>query len=284
LNVTKQLTATITPTTATNKNISWQSSNTAVATVSSDGFIVAIGGGTATITATTQDGNKTATVNVSVNPSTTVYPAEDAELAGVLVVSNQPGYNGDGFADFTNMSNDYIKWTIYAPNYGDYNLSFRYALASGPRNLKLSVNGVEKIASIVFPVTGAWTNWSNYSTTQALEAGNNTVTLTATGTSGGNFDELVIGSTTGLNNFSAAENISIYPNPYKQGKLKIDFNGFSDKAIVTIKNMLGQTVYQENVITNSSTEIVFSEKMSKAVYFVVVESGDKKGIKKLIVE
>jgi hypothetical protein len=284
LNVTKQLTASILPTTATNKNVSWQSSNTAVATVSTDGFVVAVGGGTSTITVTTQDGNKIASTNVIVNPSTTVYPAEDAELAGVLVVANQLGYNGDGFADFTNMSNDYIKWTVYAPNYGDYNLSFRYALASGPRNLKLTVNGIEKIASIVFPVTGAWTNWSNYTTTQPLEAGNNTITLIATGTSGGNFDELVIGGTTGINDMTTAKNISIYPNPYKQGKLKIDFSGLSDKAKVSIKNMLGQTVYQETVFTNSSAEINFSEKMTKAVYLIVVESGDKKMIKKLIVE
>ena len=284
LNVTKQLTASILPTTATNKNVSWQSSNTAVSTVSTDGFVVAVGGGTSTITVTTQDGNKIASTNVIVNPSTTVYPAEDAELAGVLVVANQLGYNGDGFADFTNMSNDYIKWTVYAPNYGDYNLSFRYALASGPRNLKLTVNGIEKIASIVFPVTGAWTNWSNYTTTQPLEAGNNTITLIATGTSGGNFDELVIGGTTGINDMTTAKNISIYPNPYKQGKLKIDFSGLSDKAKVSIKNMLGQTVYQETVFTNSSAEINFSEKMTKAVYLIVVESGDKKMIKKLIVE
>ena len=151
-------------------------------------------------------------------------------------------------------------------------------------NLKLTVNGIEKIASIVFPVTGAWTNWSNYTTTQPLEAGNNTITLIATGTSGGNFDELVIGGTTGINDMTTAKNISIYPNPYKQGKLKIDFSGLSDKAKVSIKNMLGQTVYQETVFTNSSAEINFSEKMTKAVYLIVVESGDKKMIKKLIVE
>ena len=284
LNVTKQLTANILPTTATNKNISWESSNSDVITVSTDGFVRAVGGGTAKVTATTQDGAKTAYVNFTVNPSTTVYPAEDAELAGVLVVTNQPGYNGEGFADFTNLSNDYIKWTVYAPNYGDYSLTFRYALASGPRNLKLTVNGVEKISSIVFPVTGAWTNWSNYSTTQALEAGNNTITLSATGTSGGNFDELVVGSLTGVAQPTANENIYIYPNPCKQGKLKIDFNGFSDNAIVAIKNMLGQTVYQETVFTNSSTEINLSKEMNKAVYFISVESDGKKVFKKLIVE
>ncbi len=285
LNVTKQLTASITPTNATNKNISWLSSDVNVATVSSDGFLVAVGGGNATITATSQDGNKVASTNVIVNPSITVYPAEDAELAGAVVTNNQPGFNGDGFADFTNMSNDNIKWTVYAPYYGDFNLSFRYALMSGPRNLKLTVNGVDKITSIVFPVTGAWSNWSTYNTTQALEAGNNTITLTATGTSGGNFDELVIGrDATAINDLIVNKSASIFPNPYKNGKLNLNMNGFSDKIKVTIDNVLGQVIYSEHFANSQHISLQLSEKLNKAVYFVTVESDDARIIKKLMVE
>jgi uncharacterized protein YjdB len=64
--VTKQLTATITPANATNKNVAWSSSNTAVATVSTTGLITGIGVGTAVITATTSDGAKTAMCTVAV--------------------------------------------------------------------------------------------------------------------------------------------------------------------------------------------------------------------------
>jgi hypothetical protein len=289
LNVTKQLTASILPTTATNKNISWLSSDINVATVSTDGFVTAVGGGNATITATTQDGNKVASTNVIVNPSTTVYPAEDAELAGALVVSNQPGYNGTGFADFTNMSNDYIKWTVYAPNYADFNLSFRYALASGPRNLKLTVNGVDKIASIVFPVTGAWSNWSNYNTTQALEAGNNTIMLTATGTSGGNFDELVISDgATGVKNLQSnidGKSFKIYPNPYKQGKLSVQLLGFENHNNIefSISNLLGQTIYKQQLSSNLHNEIYLPIKLDQSVYFITVESANLKVVEKLFV-
>ena len=63
---TKQLTATITPANATNKNVSWSSSNDAVATVDEDGVITGVAEGTATITVTTEDGNKTATCSVTV--------------------------------------------------------------------------------------------------------------------------------------------------------------------------------------------------------------------------
>ena len=67
VNGTQQLTATIAPANATNKNITWTSSNNAVATVSSSGLATAITTGSAVITVTTQDGAKTATCNITVN-------------------------------------------------------------------------------------------------------------------------------------------------------------------------------------------------------------------------
>ena len=68
---TSNLSATVEPINATNKNISWSTSDTSVATVS-DGTVTAVGKGTATITATTQDGNKQAVCSVTVsNPPVT---------------------------------------------------------------------------------------------------------------------------------------------------------------------------------------------------------------------
>ena len=60
------LTATIAPADATNKNISWTSSNSAVATVDNNGKVTAKAAGNTTITVTTADGNKTATCEVTV--------------------------------------------------------------------------------------------------------------------------------------------------------------------------------------------------------------------------
>ena len=59
------LTPTLLPNDATNKTVTWQSSNSSVATVN-NGTVTAISGGVATITATTSNG-KTATCNVIVN-------------------------------------------------------------------------------------------------------------------------------------------------------------------------------------------------------------------------
>ena len=59
------LTATVAPANASNKNVSWESSNTDVATVD-NGEVTAIAAGTATITVTTEEGNHTATCYVTV--------------------------------------------------------------------------------------------------------------------------------------------------------------------------------------------------------------------------
>ncbi|WP_195269531.1 Ig-like domain-containing protein [Eubacterium sp. 1001713B170207_170306_E7] len=63
---TQALTATVTPDYAADKTITWSSSNEAVATVNADGTIEAIGKGTADITVTTTDGQKTATCVLTV--------------------------------------------------------------------------------------------------------------------------------------------------------------------------------------------------------------------------
>ena len=60
------LTATVSPVSAPNKSVTWSSSNTAVATVSSSGVVKGIKAGTATITVRTASGGKTATCKVTV--------------------------------------------------------------------------------------------------------------------------------------------------------------------------------------------------------------------------
>lgn len=63
---TAQLTATVEPIDATNKKVTWSSSAPGVATVDASGNVTAVAEGTATITATTDDGGKTATCTVTV--------------------------------------------------------------------------------------------------------------------------------------------------------------------------------------------------------------------------
>ena len=63
------LKATVKPEDAENKNVSWSSSRTSVATVDDDGKVVAKAVGTSVITVTTEDGGYTATCTVTVAPN-----------------------------------------------------------------------------------------------------------------------------------------------------------------------------------------------------------------------
>ena len=68
VNETETLIATVLPENATNRAVTWESGNTQIATVDANGVVRGVRVGTATITATTADGNHQATAEVIVIP------------------------------------------------------------------------------------------------------------------------------------------------------------------------------------------------------------------------
>jgi uncharacterized protein YjdB len=88
---TKTLTATVLPGNASNKNVSWSSDNITVATVA-NGIVTAKAKGNAKITVITQDGKKTATCTVTVNPipvtGVTLSPTEyDLNIGETVLIT-----------------------------------------------------------------------------------------------------------------------------------------------------------------------------------------------------
>jgi uncharacterized protein YjdB len=65
VNNTKKLTATVAPANATNKTVSWSSSDTTIIKVDANGLLTGKSPGTAVITVTTQDGAKTANITAT---------------------------------------------------------------------------------------------------------------------------------------------------------------------------------------------------------------------------
>ncbi|WP_373493885.1 LamG-like jellyroll fold domain-containing protein, partial [Aquiflexum sp.] len=72
---TQQITATVSPSNATNKTVIWSTSNANIATVSSTGLVTGIAQGTANITAQTEDGGFTAVSSITVEQSDFNYLA-----------------------------------------------------------------------------------------------------------------------------------------------------------------------------------------------------------------
>ena len=87
---TATLTATVSPSDATDKSLIWSSSNTAVAKVSQNGVVTAVSEGTATITVKTVDGGKTASckVNVEMKNPTVSYTTHVQSIGWQNYVSN----------------------------------------------------------------------------------------------------------------------------------------------------------------------------------------------------
>ena len=103
VNESFQLTATVAPSNATNKNISWSSNNTSVATVSASGLVTARAAGTAIIRVTTADGSKTATCTVTV---TSPYLASGTAgpLTWILSHEGMLTFSGNGaMPDYTDI-------------------------------------------------------------------------------------------------------------------------------------------------------------------------------------
>jgi uncharacterized protein (UPF0248 family) len=68
----QSLTATVTPSTATEQGIVWSSNDVTVVTVNQDGLVTAVGEGSATVTVTTNDGGLTATSSFTVSDPVSV--------------------------------------------------------------------------------------------------------------------------------------------------------------------------------------------------------------------
>ena len=133
---------TISPSNATNQNVTYSSNNTSVATVDSNGKVTAVGGGSATITATTVDGSIKAYCTVTVN-----VPVTGITLNRTLVSLNK----GDTYtlvATITpsNATNKNITWTTGNSN-----------VATVDRNGKITAVGVGITTITVTTVDGGKT-------------------------------------------------------------------------------------------------------------------------------
>ena len=100
----EQLTAVVAPDNASNKSVTWSSSNTGVVTVDANGYIHAVGEGTATITVTTADGHQ-ASITVTVNAKYIITFTEiKQEVGSTLQYSVSVTKNGSAFSDYSTFN------------------------------------------------------------------------------------------------------------------------------------------------------------------------------------
>nr|7R1N_AAA Chain AAA, Beta-1,3-glucanase bglH [Paenibacillus illinoisensis]7R1N_BBB Chain BBB, Beta-1,3-glucanase bglH [Paenibacillus illinoisensis]7R1N_CCC Chain CCC, Beta-1,3-glucanase bglH [Paenibacillus illinoisensis]7R1N_DDD Chain DDD, Beta-1,3-glucanase bglH [Paenibacillus illinoisensis]7R3T_A Chain A, Beta-1,3-glucanase bglH [Paenibacillus illinoisensis]7R3T_B Chain B, Beta-1,3-glucanase bglH [Paenibacillus illinoisensis] len=96
-----QLNASVAPSNATNKQVTWSVSGSSIASVSPNGLVTGLAQGTTTVTATTADGNKAASATITVAPAPSTVIVIGDEVKGLKKIGDDLLFyvNGATFAD-----------------------------------------------------------------------------------------------------------------------------------------------------------------------------------------
>lgn len=203
---TATLNVTFTPSDATNKNLTWNTSSSAVATVS-DGVVTAVGGGTATITATSESGNHTATCEVTVsskvltalslnvtNFKTSYLSTETAWDDSGIVVTGTYLINGTSNLDEVITDHSEITWSFgghTAPTAGEISITASIGNISSP-----AVTATVEVLSAVEETLTNSTTGASGNTYSAWTYTGSTSGITYTGNNAGSNDSIQFRSTT----------------------------------------------------------------------------------------
>ncbi|MFC3495741.1 non-reducing end alpha-L-arabinofuranosidase family hydrolase [Glycomyces rhizosphaerae] len=125
------------------------------------------------------------------------YEAENTACEGT-VDANHTGFSGSGFCNPPNSSDTGVQFTVDATSTGTATLGFKYANgATAGRAANVSVNGTTARSGVPFGPTGAWSNWAIETVTVPVNAGSNTIRLSAATSAGlANIDYLDFAKTT----------------------------------------------------------------------------------------
>jgi hypothetical protein len=295
-NVTLKLSATIIPADASNKNMTWATSNEAIATVSADGLVTARSPGTATILAIAQDGEKSAAAQITVPGSIYLDNCDQLTFwnssAGLILNSTDPK-QGTNCIEFTGSTTDEFK-KVFSPVYysGITNenavLKFWYFVSDvskcGTVRVELGSAGKADEDELSWPLAGLIDGWNQISLkiNQASVLGSPNLNAInwfriynqKTGAITTRIDgiELVADNTISAIHTGnvLSKLISVYPNP-SNGTFSINGlpqNVISGKCEIRVFDLSGSQIYC-NLSANLSDNVHFNV-ISDGVYLLQI--------------
>jgi hypothetical protein len=125
------------------------------------------------------------TLATSASAAATRYEAENCTISSGTVDTNHLNYSGTGFVNGDNAVGNYLQCTVSAASAGTATFGLRYANGSTTnRPADISVNGSVVAAAAAFDPTGNWDTWVTKNITASVNAGSNTIRISATTSSG----------------------------------------------------------------------------------------------------
>jgi uncharacterized protein YjdB len=248
INVNKQLTAIVSPSNAANKTVSWSSGNTSVATVNSTGLVTGIAAGNANITATTQDGSKTATCVITVRSVAVTGVSVSPKSASIAVNTTQ---QLTAKISPSNATNKTVSWSSGNTSVATISsIGLVTGIAAGRAIITVKTQDGGKTATSTITVSNLKSAYLIQSPKEAI----------------------------------IQNPLIVFPNPNNMGVLYFRFASVKESAVISIIDMSGYVNYRKTFEDSSGTQKLDISDLKPGIYLVYLKQGNTGYNCKLIVE
>ncbi|MDB5256770.1 MAG: Ig domain protein group 2 domain protein [Chitinophagaceae bacterium] len=318
---TTSLTATISPATAGNQNVTWSSSNTSVATVDASGLVTGIAAGNATITATSQDGNYTATSAITVTPiavtgisvspiNVSVQKGNTTSLTATITPAAADNQNVTWSSSNTSVAIVDASGLVTGVAAGNATITAtsqdgNYTATSAVTVTPIAVTGIGVSPSSIVLTEGTATLLD--ATISPEDADNQNVTWSSSNTSiatvdagglvtGISIGTVIITATSEDGDYTATASVevtTVLGVDHSQGlqeaivlypnpaTQKVLVLNVEDEALIYITNQQGSNVYSEKL---ADTKEINIEQLEAGIYIVTIVSPNATATRKLVVK
>lgn len=228
---------------------------------------------------------------------------EAENYSSMYKVTTETTYDAGGGLDVQmNVWGGWTEYIVTAPTTGQYTLSLRVASPYTGAALQVWANG-NNLATVKIPNTGGWQRWQTISATITLPAGRQTMRVTSITGYGFNLNWLEIarattttavsGAATGKSavfmntdstTTSTGNEFTIFPNPvHDMLNLRVN-NDQTGNMLVQITDAFGAVrgTYNFSKTAGFTQVSVATANLTPGVYFVLIQVGNKRDVKKIV--